>query len=67
MDFSLFFYLLLLLLSFDNFRYSTHMRDEAEHLLEAVDEALKIGSTSRVPVVISHHKAHGKKNFGKVG
>ena len=42
------------------------MRDEAEQLMEAVEEALTIGKASNVPIVISHHKAHGKKNFGKV-
>lgn len=42
------------------------MRDEAEHLLEAVEEALQIGGASKIPVVISHHKSYGKKNFGKV-
>eukprot|EP00026_Physarum_polycephalum_P007789 Phypoly_transcript_07856.p1 GENE.Phypoly_transcript_07856~~Phypoly_transcript_07856.p1 ORF type:complete len:517 (+),score=80.21 Phypoly_transcript_07856:74-1552(+) len=46
--------------------YSTHMRDEAEHLLEAVEEALTIGKSSKLPIVISHHKSHGTKNFGKV-
>lgn len=47
-------------------RYSTHMRDEAEKMIEAVQEALNIGKSSKIPIVISHHKCHGKKNFGKV-
>lgn len=46
--------------------YSTHMRDEAEKLMEAVEETLTIGKSSKIPVVISHHKSHGKANFGKV-
>jgi len=46
--------------------YSTHMRDESEKMIEAVEEALEIGRASHVPVIISHHKAHGKKNFGQV-
>ena len=46
--------------------YATHMRNENDHLLEAVDEALDIGSKAGVAVQISHHKAAGKRNWGKV-
>jgi N-acyl-D-amino-acid deacylase len=46
--------------------YSTHMRNESDQLIEAVEEALTIGKTSKVPIVISHHKCFGKKNYGKV-
>lgn len=46
--------------------YATHMRNENDHLLEAVDEALGIGSKAGVAVQISHHKAAGKRNWGKV-
>jgi len=46
--------------------YATHMRNENDHLLEAVDEALEIGSKAGVAVQISHHKAAGKRNWGKV-
>ena len=42
------------------------MRDEGEGLLEAVDEALAIGERAGVPVQISHHKAAGRFNWGKV-
>lgn len=47
--------------------YATHMRNEGERLLEAVDEALAIGREARCPVHISHHKAAGRANWGKVG
>jgi len=46
--------------------YTTHMRDEGDKLLEAVDEALLIGRESGAHLHISHHKAAGKANWGKV-
>jgi len=46
--------------------YATHIRNEGEALLEAVDEALEIGRRSGAPVQISHHKATGPQNWGKV-
>ena len=47
--------------------YATHMRNEGDHLLEAVDEALTIARGAGVGLHISHHKAAGKKNWGRVG
>ncbi|MDY7105194.1 MAG: D-aminoacylase [Actinomycetota bacterium] len=46
--------------------YATHMRNEGDRLLEAVDEAIHIGRTAGLPVQISHHKAAGRRNWGKV-
>ncbi len=46
--------------------YATHMRNEAEGLLDAVTEALRIGEEAGVPVQISHHKASGRAAWGKV-
>jgi N-acyl-D-amino-acid deacylase len=46
--------------------YATHMRDEGERLLEAVEEAIAIGERAGVPVQISHHKASGRASWGKV-
>lgn len=46
--------------------YTTHMRNEADGLLEAVDETLAIGRATGLHVHISHHKAAGKPNWGKV-
>ena len=37
--------------------YASHIRNEGEHLLEAVEENLEIGRRSRVRVQLSHHKA----------
>ena len=46
--------------------YTTHMRNEGDGLLEAVDETLQIGRESGLHVHISHHKAAGRPNWGKV-
>ena len=46
--------------------YTTHMRNEGDHLLDAVDESLTIGKDSGVHLHISHHKSAGKANWGKV-
>ena len=46
--------------------YTTHMRNEGDHLLEAVEEALTIGKDAAVHTHISHHKAAGEPNWGKV-
>jgi dihydroorotase/N-acyl-D-amino-acid deacylase len=45
--------------------YITHMRSEADQLLEAIDEAITIGSKGGVPVEIYHLKAAGTKNWVK--
>lgn len=47
--------------------YATHMRNEAELLLDAVNEALRIGREAGIGVHISHHKSAGAANWGKVG
>lgn len=46
--------------------YSTHLRDEADKLVEAVQEALRIGEEAGIPVQLSHHKADGERNWGLV-
>lgn len=46
--------------------YASHIRNEGSRLLEAVEEAIRIGREAGVPVQISHHKAHGRANWGKV-
>ena len=45
--------------------YASHIRNEAEGLLEALDEALAIGRASGVPVHVSHLKAAGTRNWDK--
>ncbi|MHB9755706.1 N-acyl-D-amino-acid deacylase family protein [Streptomyces sp. BYX5S] len=46
--------------------YATHMRDEGDHLIEAVQEALDVATASRVRLQVSHLKAMGPANHGKV-
>jgi N-acyl-D-amino-acid deacylase len=46
--------------------YASHMRDEGEHLLDSVAETMRIGREAGCPVHISHHKAGGRANWGKV-
>lgn len=45
--------------------YATHMRDEGEHIVQALEETFRIGRELDVPVVISHHKVMGQPNFGR--
>lgn len=47
-------------------RYFTHMRNEGDKLLDAIDEALQIGREARLPVHIFHLKAAGRHNWGKM-
>jgi len=46
--------------------YVSHIRNEGDRLLESVAEAIGIGAESGCPVHISHHKAGGRQNWGKV-
>ena len=45
--------------------YATHMRDEADHVTEAIDEALHVAQAAGVPLQISHHKVAGRRNWGR--
>ncbi|QCP48174.1 D-aminoacylase [Trinickia violacea] len=45
--------------------YTTHMRTEFDAILDAMDEAYRIGRHARVPVVISHLKCAGPSNWGR--
>jgi len=45
--------------------YCTHMRDEAERVLDALDESFSTARALGVPVVISHHKVMGRENHGR--
>jgi len=46
--------------------YASHIRNESSRLLDAVEENLEIGRRSRVRVELSHHKAAGQSNWGRV-
>ncbi|MDR5755910.1 D-aminoacylase [Caballeronia sp. LZ035] len=45
--------------------YTTHMRTEFDAILDAMDEAYRVGRHARVPVVISHLKCAGPSNWGR--
>ncbi len=45
--------------------YITHLRSEAERLLEALEEAIAIGRQVEIPVEIYHLKALGRRNWWK--
>lgn len=45
--------------------YASHMRNEDDRLLGAVEEALHVGRVAGVPVQISHLKAQGQRNYWK--
>jgi len=46
--------------------YASHIRNEGARLLDAVAEGIEIGRRSAVRVQLSHHKASGKPNWGRV-
>lgn len=45
--------------------YATHMRDEADRIVESLEETFAIGRSLGVRVLISHHKIAGVKNHGR--
>jgi N-acyl-D-amino-acid deacylase len=45
--------------------YVTHMRNENDRVMSALDETFAIGREAELPVVISHHKVIGRRNFGR--
>lgn len=46
--------------------YATHMRNESDAVLPAIDEALRIGREGHIPVEIWHIKVAGKANWGRM-
>jgi N-acyl-D-amino-acid deacylase len=45
--------------------YATHMRNEGDSVVEAIEEALLIGREAKIPVEISHFKISGQHNWGR--
>ncbi|GBD32435.1 N-acyl-D-glutamate deacylase [bacterium HR33] len=45
--------------------YASHLRNEDDRLLAAVEEAINVGRRAGVPVHISHLKAQGQRNWWK--
>jgi len=46
--------------------YISHMRNESDHVLEAIDELIEISEKSGGPAEIYHLKQAGKDNWGKL-
>jgi N-acyl-D-amino-acid deacylase len=46
--------------------YTSHMRSESDHLIEAIEEAIRIGRESGIAVHISHLKTGGRNNWTKI-
>ena len=45
--------------------YATHMRDEGDSVVQAIEEALQVGRVNNMPVEISHFKLSGQQNWGR--
>jgi N-acyl-D-aspartate/D-glutamate deacylase len=46
--------------------YASHIRDESDELLEAIEEVIQIADEAGLPCHISHLKATKRRNWGKV-
>jgi dihydroorotase/N-acyl-D-amino-acid deacylase len=46
--------------------YASHIRNEGDSILAALDEAFRIGREAGIPVEIWHLKAAGKANWGRM-
>lgn len=45
--------------------YCTHMRNEADAVLDSLEESFRIARAVSAPLVISHHKVNGLPNHGR--
>ena len=45
--------------------YTTHMRNESNQQMAAIDETLRIASEAGIAAHISHHKVFGRNNWGQ--
>lgn len=45
--------------------HSSHMREEASHILDSVRETIRIGEEGHLPTQITHHKVIGRANWGQ--
>lgn len=44
--------------------FDVHMRNEADHMGEALDEMIRIGRETGVRILITHFKLRGRRNWG---
>ena len=47
--------------------YATHLRSEGDGILDALNEAVRIGREAKIPVEVWHLKVAGKRNWGRMG
>jgi len=45
--------------------YTTHMRDEGDHVTDSLAESFETAGGAGVPLIVSHHKCSGRENFGR--
>ena len=45
--------------------HTSHMREEASHVLDSVKETIRIGEEGHLPTQITHHKIIGNANWGQ--
>jgi N-acyl-D-amino-acid deacylase len=45
--------------------YSTHLRNEADQIQEAIAEAIEVAERAGTPLHVSHIKAQGRRNWGE--
>ncbi|MGD8868714.1 MAG: amidohydrolase family protein [Gemmatimonadales bacterium] len=45
--------------------YISHLRNQSDRLMESIEETVRIGRETGVPVVATHFKSSGRQNFGK--
>jgi N-acyl-D-amino-acid deacylase len=46
--------------------YTTHMRDEGDHVLDSIEEAIRTASAAGLRLQVSHLKSVGRRNWGGV-
>ena len=44
--------------------YTSHIRDESDHIIESIKEAVTVGKSVEIPVHISHIKCENRRNWG---
>ncbi len=47
--------------------FDVHMRNESDRIAESVEEVLEVGRRAGIPVLITHFKVRGRKNWGSAG
>ncbi|MEP6724257.1 MAG: D-aminoacylase [Bacteroidota bacterium] len=45
--------------------YASHIRNEENKVVDAINEAINIGKAANIPVEISHFKVSGRSNWGR--